>query len=61
MAQVNDDDKTARIRELTNQLRALLAEAGDDVRARFWKSRQADKTRDLLRSFRPSDDSGTSS
>ena len=60
MVDMNDDEKSAPIRELTNQLRALLAEAGDDVRARFWKSRQADKTLDLLRCFRPSDDSGTS-
>jgi len=60
MADMNDDEKSARIRELTNQLRALLAEAGDDVRARFWRSRQADTTLDLLRCFRPSDDSGTS-
>jgi hypothetical protein len=60
MMDMNDDEKSARIRELTNQLRALLAEAGDDVRVRFWKSRQADKTLDLLRGFRQSDDSGTS-
>jgi hypothetical protein len=60
MMDMDDDDKSARIRELTSQLRALLAEAGEDVRARFLKSRQTDKTLDLLRSFRPSDDSGTS-
>ena len=60
MMDMDDDEKSARIRELTNQLRELLAEAGEDVRARFWKSRQADKTPDLLRGFRPSGDSGTS-
>ena len=35
-------EHSARIRELTNQLRALLTEAGADVRARFWKTRQAE-------------------
>jgi alkanesulfonate monooxygenase SsuD/methylene tetrahydromethanopterin reductase-like flavin-dependent oxidoreductase (luciferase family) len=60
MMDIDDDERSARIRELTNQLRELLAEAGEDVRARFWKSRQADKTLDLLRCSRPSDDSGTS-
>jgi hypothetical protein len=60
MMDIHDDEKSARIRELTNQLRELLAEAGEDVRARFWKSRQVDKTLDLLRGFHPSDDSGTS-
>jgi hypothetical protein len=33
MVDMNDDEKSAPIRELTNQLRALLAEAGDDIRA----------------------------
>jgi hypothetical protein len=33
MVDMNDDEKSARIRELTNQLRTLLAEAGDDIRA----------------------------
>jgi hypothetical protein len=55
---MNDEEISGRIRELTNQLRALLAEAGDDVRARFWKKRLADKTPER-RGFSPSDDSDT--